>query len=180
MCSDPIKEIAVFLSHLVVPVPAILHLVDNNYNCWSLGSYRHAPVTLSTTLYSTSVNCGDAVCLLSQNRMGLLETSQRHAVKLPATNHPAVCPQPVKFLATLPLLTVSPGLAEQPVVFPSFLTSPVPVNQQCIIDLRTICPLVATPRTTTLRVVSHRTHLLWVSTTEFCIQHLPSFEISIL
>ncbi|XP_003991560.3 keratin-associated protein 25-1 [Felis catus] len=49
---------------------------------------------------------------------GYRTTSQRHVVNLPATNHPAVCPETIKFLATPLLCTVPSGPAEDPVFFP--------------------------------------------------------------
>lgn len=116
------------------------------YSSHSFGSYCHDLVTSFTTLYSTGVNCGDALCSPNQNRTWFLENFLDTSGQLSATNHPAMCPQPVKFLAIFSLVTVSPSPAKQPVVFPSVLISPVPVNHQHIIDLRTICPVVVTPR----------------------------------
>lgn len=88
---------------------------------------------------------------------GYWTTSQRHVVNLPATNHPAVCPETIKFLATPLLRTVPSGPAEELVFFPSALIFPVPVNHQCIIDLRTVCLGIPAPRTTSLMAISHRT-----------------------
>nr|XP_012419910.1 PREDICTED: keratin-associated protein 26-1 [Odobenus rosmarus divergens] len=44
-----------------------------NYGSPSLGSHCHVPVTSPTTFYTASMNCGDSLCLPSQNRTWLLD-----------------------------------------------------------------------------------------------------------
>lgn len=46
---------------------------SGNYSSCSLGCYCYILATLSTTLYSTGVNCGDALGLPNQNRTWLLD-----------------------------------------------------------------------------------------------------------
>lgn len=46
---------------------------SGNYGSPSLGSHCHVPVTSSTTFYTAGMNCGDSLCLPSQNRTWLLD-----------------------------------------------------------------------------------------------------------
>lgn len=68
---------------------------SGNYNFHSLGSYCHTPVNSSTALYFTGVNCGDAVCLPSQNRTWLLdnlpETCSKHSSYQSSSCVPKTC-----------------------------------------------------------------------------------------
>ena len=61
----------------------------NNDSCW-LGSYCHVPVTSSTALYLTGVNCGDALHLPSRNKTWLPDNSPETCDKL-SSYQPSSC-----------------------------------------------------------------------------------------
>ena len=68
----------------------------------------------------------------AKTKPGLWTTPQRHVTNFPATNHPAVSPQPKKLHTTLPPLNCGHRLCEQLVLSPFIPISPVLINCQCI------------------------------------------------